>query len=57
MKNGFKTSDHVSFEIMVFPGYLPRSGVARSYGRSIFSFLMNLHSVLPSGFINLHSHQ
>ena len=24
---------------MVFPGYLPRSGIAGSYGSSIFSFL------------------
>ena len=29
---------HVSFWIMVFPGYLPSSGIAGSYGSSIFSF-------------------
>ena len=29
---------HVSFQIMIFSGYMPRSGIAVSYGSSIFSF-------------------
>ena len=51
------SGEHMSFSILVSSGYMPSSGTAGSYGRFIPSFSGNLHTLLHSDYINLHSHQ
>ena len=38
-------------------GYLPRSRIAGSNGKSVFNFLKDHHTIFHSGYTILHSHQ
>ena len=53
MNNGI----HVSFSVFISSGYMPRGGIAASYGGFMPGFLRSLHTVSHSDCISLHSHQ
>uniref|UniRef100_A0A8D1UXZ4 Uncharacterized protein n=1 Tax=Sus scrofa TaxID=9823 RepID=A0A8D1UXZ4_PIG len=48
---------NVSFSRKVLSGYMSKSGIAGSYGSSMYRFLTYHHTVLHSGCTSLHSHQ
>ena len=49
--------NNMSFSILVSSGYMPRNGIAVSYGGFIPSFLRTLHTIFHCGYINLYSYQ
>ena len=44
VNSAMNTEVHVSFQVRAFSRYMPMSGIAGSYGNSIFSFLVACHS-------------
>ena len=46
-----------SLSILVFSGFMPMTGVPRSYGGFIPSFLRNLYTIFHNDCINLHTVQ
>ena len=48
---------HASFWVMFSSSYVSMSGIAGSYGSSVFRFLRNLHTILSSDSADFHSHQ
>ena len=51
------TGVYISFQTIVFSRYIPRSGIAGSYGSSVFSFWRNLQTGLHTGCSTLYPHQ